>query len=399
MADKRLLSVIPGPVFGGAHNQAMRLRVPLEDLGWKTTVVLPDEAGDGVHRLHAAGVDVIQMRMKRLRQTRTARPLAEFALDFGPQVRRLGRLMRRARIDVVQVHGVVNLQPAVAARMAGAGLVVQLLDTRCPPFMRQVAMPIVCRAADVIMSTGRAVAEVYPGAAGLGDRLIPYVPPVDVDMFSTDATRRARARDLLDVPHDALLIGAVGNRNPQKGFEHILNAAAQVRTTMDNIEVRIVGSESPAHAGYAAHLERLAQAKALGRALMAVPDNSTVADIMPAFDVLVVTSVPLSEGIPTVLLEAMATGVPIVSTDVGAVREIIVEGVNGYVIPTGNIDACVVAIREVLTKPTRAANMGKVGQAMVRANWSLQHSAAAHAKAYELAITRRAARRSGHTPQ
>lgn len=390
MITRRLLSVIPGPVFGGAHNQAIRLYAPLRELGWETVVILPDEPGDGASRIRGSGVPVIQIPMTRLRQTRAVRPLLDSVWDFGPQVLRMGRLMRQTRADVVQVHGIIHLPPVLAARLTRVAIVVQLLDTRAPLWLRRAAMPAICSSADVIMSTGRTVAEGYPGATRLGERLVPYIPPVDLAMFKGGLARRIQARTLLGVPEDAVVVGAVGNRNPQKGFEDLIEVAARLATTIDSLELRIVGGESPAHPNYAPSLAGAARDAGLGsRALMAVPAGHQVADVMAGFDVLVVSSVPLSEGLPTVILEAMACGIPVVTTEVGSVAEVIRHGVNGYVVPTGDVAALTAAVLAVLSDADGAQAMGLAGQEMARGEWTLESSAADHARAYELAIAHR----------
>src|SRR5687767_7442319 len=101
----RVLSVIHYPTFGGPHNQVLRLAGPLRARGFSTTVVLPDEPGNADMRLRAGGVDVVKMRMGRLRAR----------LDWRLQLRMLGsllgdvprfvKLIRRERIDLVVVHG------------------------------------------------------------------------------------------------------------------------------------------------------------------------------------------------------------------------------------------------------------------------------------------------------
>src|SRR5262245_24767392 len=123
---KRLASGISGPIFGGAHNQAMELAEPLAARGWETAVILPSEPGDAAPRLREAGLEVITTPMSRLRLARTPDPFLRFATDFQPQVRRLAAIIESMGADVVQVHGPVHPQPAIAARRAGAGVVWQL---------------------------------------------------------------------------------------------------------------------------------------------------------------------------------------------------------------------------------------------------------------------------------
>jgi glycosyltransferase involved in cell wall biosynthesis len=192
-----------------------------------------------------------------------------------------------------------------------------------------------------------------------------------------------------------MLIGAVGNRNPQKGYELLLRAAAAVRDRIPCADLRIVGERSGAHAGYSERLDAQAARCGFGPdTLMAVPAGHQVAAIMPAFDVLVVSSVPLSEGIPTVLLEAMACAIPVVSTDVGAVREVVLDGVNGYVVPPGDLEGLTRAIEGTLRDGDLRAALGAAGLDLISNRWTLEQTAADHARAYGLAAERHEVRGS-----
>src|SRR5205807_8957811 len=99
------------------------------------------------------------------------------------------------------------------------------------------------------------------------------------------------------------------------------------------VVVRIRGERSIGHPAYEDLLRRELAASGLeASALGSMEDDFTIAQMMSAFDVFVLSSVRRSEGLPTVLLEAMACGVPVVTTDVGGVREIVTDGETGIVV-------------------------------------------------------------------
>ena len=147
--------------------------------GARLTMVLPDEPGDAADRLRAAGVTVIQLPLLRPRASRRQQGLGALVARYPGQIMRLRRLIREEAVDVVEVHGLLNVDGAVAGRLAGRGVIWQLIDTRPPRLLRWLVMPVVLMLADVIMTTGRAVAHQYPGAGLRPSRLVPFVPPVD----------------------------------------------------------------------------------------------------------------------------------------------------------------------------------------------------------------------------
>ena len=168
------LAVIHYPFFGGPHNQALRLSKPLQTRGIRTTVLLPDEPGNARTRLLEAGIDVVELPLTRLRARISPVVLGRFARAFAADVQRLRRLIRERNVDLVEIAGLVNAQGAVAAHLEGVPVVWQLLDTRAPALLRRALMPAVIRLSDAVMCTGRAVADMHPGARALNGRLFPF---------------------------------------------------------------------------------------------------------------------------------------------------------------------------------------------------------------------------------
>src|SRR5262249_32974414 len=102
---------------------------------------------------------------------------------------------------------------------------------------------------------------------------------------------------------------------------------------------------------------------------------------LPFFDVLVLPS--FTEGLPNVVLEAFAAGVPVVATAVGGTPEVVEDGVSGHLVPPGDPDALAGRVRDVLASEERRREMGRRGRECV-----LQHfTFAAQARAYERLFT------------
>jgi glycosyltransferase involved in cell wall biosynthesis len=344
--------------------------------------------------LRDGGVEVVELPLHRLRSTPDLRVQARFALSLGPEVTAIRRLLRRREIDAVLVGGLINPHAAVAARLEGIPVVWQILDTRSPMVLRRLLMPLVTRLADVVMSTGEAVARVHPGADRKDGRLVLYAPPVDTQAFKPDASRRAAARRELGVPEDTCLIGTVGNLNPMKGHECLLEAADLIVREGADVAVRILGAFTATHADYASSLR--AQARRLGLldsgVVRFVDPGSRVGELLPAFDVFLLTSKPLSEGIPTVILEAMACGVPVVATAVGAVSEVVADGVTGFVVPPLDTAALARATLCLVRDPTLRARFGEAGRRRAVAHYDVQICARTYLHAFEAATTYRRSR-------
>ena len=387
----RLLAIIHGPVYGGAHAQLIRLREPLARRGFETIVLVP-EGGTGEERLRLAGMEVVTAPLHRLRATPDPRVQFPFLASFPRELRRVRRLLRELEIDVVQVHGPTNPLGAVAAHREGIAVVWQIYDTVAPMWLRRLTMPMVVRLADAITTWGLELGRAHPGTLGLGERHVVVYPPVDTDVFAPARERRASAREELGIPDGATVVGTVGNLNPSKGHEYLIRAAELVRRSRDDVCFRIMGAHSPPHAEYEEGLHREARERGLDGAIEILDPGTRVAELLPALDVFAVTSVPHSEGIPTVILEAMASGIPPVVTRVGAIDELVDDGVNGILLPPEQPETTARAILELLEDPALRERLGAAGRATAVERYGLEGLADRHAHAYELALAHRRGR-------
>jgi glycosyltransferase involved in cell wall biosynthesis len=382
----RVLAVVHYPVFGGPHNQILQLAQPLRSRGVETIAVLPHDARQATERFGDAGVDVHQLRLHRLRAT--ANPLPHIALIGGlpVEVARLSRLIRDLQIDVVQIGGMVNPHAAFAARATGRPVVWQLVDVGTPRVVATAAMLFVRALATVVMSSGRTVADRAPFGGGIR-RLVTYLPPVDVERFQPRPDGRAAMRAALGIPDDAPVIGCVANINPEKGITDLVEAFVAARADAPDLHLVLIGAEHGTHQAYAAKIrERLASAGAAD-VVRFMGERSDIPDLLRALDVFTLAS--HSEGTPTVVMEAMASGLPVVVTRVGGTWEIVDDGIDGLLVSSHDPPALATAIRSLIRDPVAAATLGRAARERAVREFTLERSADSHLRAYELALESR----------
>ena len=384
----RVLSIIHYPIFGGPHNRNSKVVPVLEEEGVETVVLLPDDPGNAAERLRDAGLDVVTAPLARLRAKLNPAYHIGLVIRFWGDVRRIRRIIRERNIDVVQINGLVNPQGAVAARLEGAKVVWQLLDTFSPTLLRRLLMPIVSRLSDVVMCTGRQVAEAHPGATALGNRLVLFYPPVDLDQFERSREQRKRARRKLDISADTFVVGNVGNINLQKGHRTFIRAAARLKKDVPDVRFIILGAQHDNHRAYVQSL--LAEAASLGLEtgadLIVLDPGTRVSELEPAFDIFWMTSEPNSEGVPTVVEEAMALSLPVVATRVGSIDEITLEGSTGFVVPPYDIEGLVERTTRLFSDSAVRSSMGRAGRDFATENFGTNHCAEKHLYAYKLAM-------------
>jgi glycosyltransferase involved in cell wall biosynthesis len=390
---RRFLFVIHYPVYGGPHNQALRLAGPLRERGWETVVLLPDEPGNAAERLRAAGVETLTVPLARLRASRSLDPHVRLARNFRGDVSRIESTIRSRDAELALIGGLHNPQGALAARRAGRAIVWQILDTNSPMAFRRLAMTGVTRLADVVMSTGHEVARVHPGALALGGRLVPYLPPVDVDEFAPDPARNAAARSELGLGESDLVVGTVNHLSPMKGHLTFIRAAAHLRRRRPNVRFVLLGATLQPE--YTRMLLDEAESLDLrvGSDLLVVDPGSRVSQLAPALDLYWLTSERRSEGIPTTVEEAMALGIPVVAANVGGVREIVDDGETGSLVPPRDPEAIVAATEPLLDDPALRRRFGEAARVRAVTEFNLDRCADTHVTAFERALEHRGTRR------
>lgn len=383
---RRVLVLIQTPTFGGPHNQVLRLHQPLRRRGWDMEALLPLESGTGAERLTRAGIPVFRVPMCRLR--RTVRPQVQLqqwrhALAGITSIR---AVIADRSPDVVMVCGLMTIQGAFAAHGLGTPIVWQLLSTFAPKPLRAALAPFVRRWAHAVMSTGVETARQHPG---IGEaRAIPFFPPVQLDEWRCDATRRAAARARLGIPADAVLVGTVGNCNRQKAHERFVEVAASLRASDPKTRFCVFGART---AGQAEYYDRevIARARRYGLTddgvMQFVDAGEDLASLIHAVDVFVLTS--RAEGMPTALLEAMTAGIPAVAMNVGSVAEAIVNG-TGFVVPSNDLDGVTRSVRALVRDRGLMSTMGAAAAAHAHAEFSSERCADRHVDAFSQALHR-----------
>lgn len=144
--------------------------------------------------------------------------------------------------------------------------------------------------------------------------------------------RRQDKRHFLDISPEEFIVGYMGRLSEEKGLILLVEAVAGLRDAAVPVKLLIVGDGSERTA-----LEQLVRAKALENAVIFAGFQADIENWLSAFDVFVLPS--LTEGTPMALLEAMAAGVPVIATAVGGVPMVITDGIDGLLVPSGNVEA------------------------------------------------------------
>ncbi|MCZ8133020.1 MAG: glycosyltransferase family 4 protein [Steroidobacteraceae bacterium] len=178
------------------------------------------------------------------------------------------------------------------------------------------------------------------------------------------------------------VVGFVGRLAAGKGVDTLLDAVARLRGDGQCVRTILVG-EGPRRAALEARVRELALVDDVEFAGYVKDAQSA----MQGFDVLVLPS--HSEGMPMVVLEALAVGVPVVASDVGGCRDALDAGRLGVLMAPGSVDDCADGIRRALGDETLRAEVRRSAPAWVQARFGVERMADLYEAAYADALERR----------
>jgi glycosyltransferase involved in cell wall biosynthesis len=171
------------------------------------------------------------------------------------------------------------------------------------------------------------------------------------------------------------LILSVGRSVEKKGFRYLIDACGQLRAQGLAFACRIVGG-GPLETELQAQIDGAGLGDAVQ--LLGPRSQEDVRKLLAAAQVFALACVPDAEGgsdnLPTVIMEAMRSGVPVVSTHLAGVPEMIVDGVEGFLVPPGDAGALAEALAALLRDPSLAQRCGERGRASAREKFAVENT-------------------------
>jgi glycosyltransferase involved in cell wall biosynthesis len=281
---------------------------------------------------------------------------------------RLVRFLRVGRYDLVHTHTAkAGVLGRVAARLAGIPLVAHTVHGwefgagehgRLARFYLELERWLArwCQAlvvvADIDRQQGLALGVGRPEQYAL------IRSGIEPEVFRDVALTRAQARRRIGVPEEAFVIGQVGRLARQKAPLDLLGAFERVARERSDAHLVLLG-DGPQRA----EVEAEARRSGLAKRVHVLGMRRDVPEILRALDVLALAS--RWEGLPRVLPQAMAAGLPIVATRVSGAPEAVVSGENGWLVNVGDLADLAARLLDLARDPVAARLMGEAGRARV----------------------------------
>jgi len=298
-------------------------------------------------------------------------------------LRHLNAVCREQKIDLIHSHHQIGTLIALMLKMTGSvrrvvrtAHITQEWGTGLIPWiMRQLFTKwLYPMALDAEVGVSDAIVEnlkCHPGARLMNRNPFRIYNAIDASWFEEIETvdRKNRRED------DLFVIGSVGRLIDRKGYGFLLKAFAAVAKTYPNIKLVLVGDGEGR-----AKLEVQSSALGIQKQVSFLGQRSDVRDILKSFNLFVLPS--LQEGLPTVLLESMACGVPVIATDIPGTQELVEDGINGWLVAPGDSDALTLKIQQGIQSPGELERLKMAAIRTVRA-YSFQEAAKQYENLYE----------------
>lgn len=185
---------------------------------------------------------------------------------------------------------------------------------------------------------------------------------------------RHNIREKLEIPLDSAVVGIVANLRPVKGHEVFLQAASRILNQIKNVYFVLAG-----HGELRERLELQAKDLGIARHVKFIGKQQNIPHLLAAFDVGVLSS--HSESFSNALIEYLATGLPIVCTDVGGARELVQKRENGHIVPPNDYKAMADAIIRILRHKSDYSGGGSLD--WIQKNCSIDRAVGLHENLYE----------------
>jgi len=348
---------------GGSEHVLLQHVLALDRARYSPEILAIEPDGPNRERYDAAGIPV----------------RGPVAGGSGPlKVLRFRRMLRQRCTsgEVDLVHAWITITAVIGPQAARAGTSVRVVTSQrnlgdwLDPVQRCIYRWSNARYVDaMIVNAGAIRQKLVQERLCPAERICVVPNGVHLDQFRP-AGDRDQLRRALDLPSGVPLIGMMGRLRPLKGQQDLLMALATLAREDAPFHAIVVG-EGPDRTA----LEQLARAQGLERHVRFLGRQDDLPALYAACDICTLCS--RSEGLPNVVLEAMASGCAVVATPVGGVPEVLRDGVDGLLYPPGDVPMLAAQLRRLLLDPALRAGLGQAGRSRVvdRFGWDAMQTA------------------------
>jgi glycosyltransferase involved in cell wall biosynthesis len=351
-ASHRVLYLRSSSGFHGPEKQIVLLAQGVRDAGFDPGILLlyrQDKTMPAIHPLvkvaKERGVPAHQLADRNRFSLRT--------------IWQIAKTLTEGEFGLLHAHGYkANILGLLAARLTGVPIIgtVRLhTETTTPLKLYKRLDLLALRLCDHVVTVSEDLRREALSAGLAPDKVTTIWNGIDVVSFAAQAVCGTTIREELDLGPDERVVTAIGRLTSQKGYSYLLQSVPLVLQALPETRFLIAG-DGPLRS----KLEREAYSLGIGSSVYFLGYRTDVAPLIALSDLIVMPS--LREGLPNVILEALALAKPVIATAVGGIPEIITHQVSGILIPPRDPVRLAESILQVLTVLALARGLGERGR-------------------------------------
>ncbi|MFQ5601719.1 MAG: glycosyltransferase [bacterium] len=360
-----VLQLVEGLNLGGAETKLLEL-VAHMDRSRFNTVFCSLGMGERIKEK----VDALDVKYVGLQRRRR----------FDPKlVWDVAKIVRQEKIDVVMTTlFYADVVGALARIISPTKAVFSWETISAPEWLlkhRLLAYKFAMRFCDKVISVSEATAKWLVEKRGVAREKV-LVIPYGVNLEVYKQGKNLALKRQLGIAPETFVVGTVARLHPQKGHEYLIEAAKKIVERHANVKFVFVGDGEMRK-----KLEARIETAGLENNFLLLGFRDDVTDLLRVFDIFVLPS--LYEGLPNVILEAMATGLPVVATAVDGSVELVNDGETGFLVPPREPQALIAKINTLIQNPQRVLDFGMQGRNRVESIYSLEKQVEHFQQLYE----------------
>jgi len=344
----------------GANISLLVLLKHLDSSHFKPIVYLPPREARPIYEdFRIQGIPVELVPMERPSWKTVSWENFRYVASLLPTAWKLRKRFRNQEIELVVLNGIWNLQGALAALSLRVPIVWWIREEHFPGWVIRILAKIIEVMAEQTVAISESLRERFYGQKEIKRLNVIYngVECVEGHRFTPVS------REELGLRAGDRVIGCVGPLYPPKGQIHLIRAAARIVSQRHRVVLLLVGGELERQLGYSQQVRQEIQAFGLEKHVRLLGFRKDIPALLEHVDIYVQPSI--SEGFGRAVVEAMWDGCPVVASAVGGLREIVVQGETGLLVPPADSQALARALLTLLDDGEVCRRMGAAGKQRV----------------------------------